>query len=345
MSARASLAIVAFGLAACGPAAMIDRETRELEAALNQTHEAAVACAPTELARAEAHIEFGRYESLMGRPLVADNHLAEARRLVSLVLEKAKGTACEGDRDGDGIPDSIDRCPDIPEDFDNEDDTDGCPDYDRDKDGIPDDRDKCPNDAEDKDKFEDNDGCPEFDNDKDGIMDSVDQCVNQPEDFDGYQDLDGCPDYDNDGDDIPDLQDKCPNSPGPASNGGCSDAYKYIVVRDDVIELRQTIFFAHNTATIEGRSFAVLDEVAAALKAKKTVRVRIEGHTDSEGPGDKNLKLSQQRASAVKTYLAGKGVTASRMDTQGLGEDQPIDENDTEEGRATNRRVEFHILK
>ena len=88
------------------------------------------------------------------------------------------------DRDGDGIPDEIDHCPDLPEDFDG---------------------------------FQDHDGCPELDNDGDGIPDRVDLCPNEPEDFDGYQDADGCPDPDNDGDRIPDVEDACPNEPGPPS--------------------------------------------------------------------------------------------------------------------------------
>ncbi len=98
------------------------------------------------------------------------------------------------DRDKDGIPDRIDKCPNEPEDRDGFEDSDGCPDYDNDLDGVFDMFDKCPNDPEDKDGFEDRDGCPDYDNDKDGIPDSIDKCPNQPEDLDGFQDADGCPD-------------------------------------------------------------------------------------------------------------------------------------------------------
>ena len=157
------------------------------------------------------------------------------------------------DRDGDGIPDAHDKCPDEPEDFDGFEDDDGCPEPDndqdgvldkddncpnipgpvsnkgcptkkvgdRDHDGIPDDLDKCPDDPEDKDGFQDDDGCPDPDNDHDGILDKDDQCPNDPEDKDGFQDDDGCPDPDNDQDGILDVDDKCPNQPGPKSNGGC----------------------------------------------------------------------------------------------------------------------------
>jgi hypothetical protein len=98
------------------------------------------------------------------------------------------------DSDGDGIPDDVDQCPDMPEDKDGFQDEDGCPDFDNDNDGIYDSQDQCPNEPEDFDGFEDSDGCPDFDNDKDGIPDKLDKCPNTPEDIDGYQDEDGCPD-------------------------------------------------------------------------------------------------------------------------------------------------------
>ena len=166
------------------------------------------------------------------------------------------------DRDHDGIPDVLDRCPDEPEDHDGYQDSDGCPDPDNDGDGIPDAVDKCPNDPEDFDGFQDEDGCPDPDNDGDGIPDIKDACPNEkedgkgkrptdgcpstaedsdgdgipdvrdkcpdePEDKDGFQDDDGCPDYDNDGDGIPDTYDACHNEPedmdGFEDNDGCPD--------------------------------------------------------------------------------------------------------------------------
>ncbi len=98
------------------------------------------------------------------------------------------------DSDGDGIPDDVDQCPDVPEDKDGFQDEDGCPDYDNDNDGIFDAQDQCPNEPEDYDGFQDEDGCPDLDNDGDGIPDKLDKCPNTPEDIDGYQDDDGCPD-------------------------------------------------------------------------------------------------------------------------------------------------------
>jgi OmpA-OmpF porin, OOP family len=143
-----------------------------------------------------------------------------------------------GDRDGDGIKDDEDDCPDDPEDFDGFQDTKGdsppgrygCPDPDNDEDGIPDKEDRCPNDAEDRDGYQDADGCPEAndgDRDGDGILDSHDKCPDKPEDKDGFQDQDGCPDDDNDQDGIPDKQDRCPNDPedkdGFEDQDGCPD--------------------------------------------------------------------------------------------------------------------------
>ncbi len=118
------------------------------------------------------------------------------------------------DSDGDGILDDQDQCPQRPEDKDNFEDTDGCPDLDNDQDKIPDTKDKCPLKAEDYNNFEDEDGCPdgENDRDKDGISDSKDKCPDQAEDRNGYQDEDGCPDgnEDSDKDGIPNAKDACP---------------------------------------------------------------------------------------------------------------------------------------
>jgi outer membrane protein OmpA-like peptidoglycan-associated protein len=135
-----------------------------------------------------------------------------------------------GDRDGDGIKDNKDQCPDDPEDRDGFQDEDGCPDPDNDQDGILDEDDDCPNDPEDLDGIEDEDGCPEGernDRDGDGIYDDEDQCPDDPEDKDGFEDEDGCPDPDNDQDGILDVDDLCPNQPEDMDNfedqDGCPD--------------------------------------------------------------------------------------------------------------------------
>jgi outer membrane protein OmpA-like peptidoglycan-associated protein len=128
------------------------------------------------------------------------------RALASFVFEPLIG-----DRDGDGLKDDVDKCPDDPEDFDDFQDDDGCPDPDNDKDGIPDISDKCPNEPAPGTK----DGCPVreiLDRDGDKIPDNLDKCPDDPEDFDTFEDKDGCPDNDNDQDGIPDSQDICRGS-------------------------------------------------------------------------------------------------------------------------------------
>jgi outer membrane protein OmpA-like peptidoglycan-associated protein len=134
------------------------------------------------------------------------------------------------DNDQDGILDVDDECPLIPEDHDGDSDADGCPEGeegDRDGDGLLDSVDQCPDDPEDFDGFEDQDGCPDPDNDKDGILDKDDLCPNNPEDKDGFQDKDGCPEPDNDNDRILERNDSCPNDPetynGFEDKDGCPE--------------------------------------------------------------------------------------------------------------------------
>ncbi|HEV8324633.1 MAG TPA: OmpA family protein [Myxococcota bacterium] len=251
------------------------------------------------------------------------------------------------DNDKDGILDVTDKCPMDPEDKDSFQDDDGCPDLDNDKDGIADVSDKCPMDPEDKDSFEDEDGCPDLDNDKDGLADAVDSCPMEPEDKDGFEDEDGCPDPDNDKDKIADLVDKCPMDPedydGDEDTDGCPDLYKLVVVTKDRIEIKEKIFFAFNKATILKKSFALLDDVSRVLVDNPGMKIRIEGHTDSRGKDAYNKKLSDARAKSVRAYLVKKGIAEDRMTAIGYGEEVPIDTNLTDEGRANNRRVEFHI--
>jgi len=135
----------------------------------------------------------------------------------------------EYDNDMDGIPDLHDGAPDEPEDYDGFMDLDGIPDRDNDQDGIPDRRDLCPDEAEDYDGHNDDDGCPDDfrDADGDGVEDDNDRCPDTPEDLDGFEDDDGCPEVDNDLDGIPDVDDECPDDPedydGDADDDGCPD--------------------------------------------------------------------------------------------------------------------------
>jgi OmpA-OmpF porin, OOP family len=311
-------------------------------------------CAPRQLALAKAHLDFAETELTQADLRDAEAHfvLAEPNAHAAFRLSPPEHCAprgvtvvkraLPGDRDGDGIPDDEDECPDDPEDFDGYQDVDGCPeDQDTDGDGIPDSRDLCPLEPEDMDGYQDTDGCPEPDNDLDGIPDEVDRCPNEPEDFDGWQDEDGCPDPNNDGDALPDATDKCPNEPGPKDEEGCPRVYEDVEVTTTHIRIRQTVHFEFNKAKIRPVSYPILSTVAQALKDHPEIRVEIQGHTDSRGAAAYNQRLSEQRADAVRVYLIEKGIEAARLVSRGYGEEQPIESNRTASGRAANRRVEF----
>jgi outer membrane protein OmpA-like peptidoglycan-associated protein len=218
------------------------------------------------------------------------------------------------DTDGDGYPDSIDGCPTEKEDGKPPAPTDGCPgNSDRDGDGIPDVDDQCPDKAEDKDGIQDEDGCPEDDADKDGI---------------------------------PDVQDKCPTEPGKrspiAEKYGCPSLIE--MGEGGTVQLLKPIEFETGRATIKPVSFPILDEVMDLLKSRASIRLGVYGHTDSKGTPGNNLRLSKDRAAAVRKYLEGHGIAPSRLESEGYGQTKPVAPNDTDEGRAKNRRVEFKIL-
>ena len=118
------------------------------------------------------------------------------------------------------------------------------------------------------------------------------------------------------------------------------------VLRDDKIEILEKVQFETGSADILEESFALLDEVADILEKNPGVtKVRVEGHTDSKGSKRFNKRLSQKRANAVRDYLVDKGIDKSRFKAKGFGQAKPIADNDTDEGRAENRRVEFNILE
>ncbi|MDR9373945.1 MAG: OmpA family protein [Schleiferiaceae bacterium] len=105
----------------------------------------------------------------------------------------------------------------------------------------------------------------------------------------------------------------------------------------------ENVFFAFDSYELESRSYAELNKVAQFLKQNKAVFAVLEGHTDSEGSAAYNKELSQQRAKAVYEYLIAQGVNPERLKYEGYGASQPVASNDTEEGRALNRRTELRI--
>jgi outer membrane protein OmpA-like peptidoglycan-associated protein len=253
--------------------------------------------------------------------------------------------AVDDDVDHDGVRGATDLCPTRAEDRDRFEDHDGCPEGDNDHDGVLDSADKCPDSAEDLDGFEDGDGCSEVDNDHDGILDLADKCPDKAEDLDHWQDEDGCTDEDNDQDGILDAQDKCPNE-AESKNGvddadGCPDLLR---VEDGQIRTLEPVYFDNAKATIQPRSGELLIEMAQLINTRPDLGVIvIEGHTDSRGSANYNLRLSKDRAASVRTFLIQKGVSESRLTSAGFGSTRPVADNKLDSGRSKNRRVEFHF--
>ncbi len=106
----------------------------------------------------------------------------------------------------------------------------------------------------------------------------------------------------------------------------------------------KNIFFETGKATLKSESFAELENVIKFLNDNSTVRLEISGHTDNVGSLKSNSKLSQDRAQSVVNYLVTKGINVSRLEAKGYAFSQPLSTNDTPDGRAQNRRVEFKIL-
>lgn len=255
----------------------------------------------------------------------------------------------DGDADGDGIRDSVDRCPEQAEDKDMFDDTDGCPDPDNDLDGFLDAQDKCPLDPEDKDGFQDDDGCPDKDNDSDGIPDAQDKCPDQAEDKDGYQDIDGCPEADNDSDGLLDGQDMCPNEPetinGNTDDDGCPDrGDALVVVTPAGIETIEAVQFTGTK--IAKSSTNVLGQIAATLRAhQEIVRVKLVAHVQPSGDADKDQELSEKRAQVVRDWLVQWGIQPARLSAMGLGGTKPLVPRTTKNAALINERIEMIILE
>lgn len=111
------------------------------------------------------------------------------------------------------------------------------------------------------------------------------------------------------------------------------------------IVIMEAVYFGNDSDVIEERSYGILNQVAQVLRENPELVVRVEGHTDSRGRAAHNLDLSNRRASAVRAYLIRQGIAPERLLSQGFGPNRPIADNATAEGRATNRRVEFHIVE
>jgi OmpA-OmpF porin, OOP family len=212
---------------------------------------------------------------------------------------------CLPDRDGDGVPDMVDKCPDLP----GVKMLDGC----RDRDG-------------------------------DTVLDHVDDCPDEPGlvRLKGCPDK-GLGDRDKDG--TIDKDDLCPDVPGPKDNKGCPklvNKQQEDIINKASKVLFATALADLRPESLD--ILDKLAQVIFDLNAKYgKLAIRIEGHTDSDGTNEMNLELSRNRARSVRDYLVNKGVDPFSITTSGYGEERPIDTNATPQGKQNNRRTEIAI--
>jgi outer membrane protein W/outer membrane protein OmpA-like peptidoglycan-associated protein len=166
------------------------------------------------------------------------------------------------------------------------------------------------------------------DSDGDGVPDSADKCPNTPHGV--AVDAAGCP-LDSDHDGVPDYLDKCPGTPAGLKVDADGCEVEELVLRG--------VNFHTDSAQLTPDSFAVLDAVLAVLRGRRDDRAALRGYTDARGADDYNLKLSERRAAAVVDYLTAHGIARAALSATGLGKANPVATNDTEAGRAANRRV------
>jgi OOP family OmpA-OmpF porin len=274
---------------------------------------------------------------------------------------KVDSTGCALDRDGDGVPNDFDNCPDMPEvavdskgcalDSDN----DGVVDYvvfandvcpttptgvkadsagcalDTDGDGVPDYLDNCPG-RPSAGIAVDSEGCA-FDSDNDAVADYKDSCRNSPAGV--AVDAEGCVlDSDNDG--YADYRDSCLAT--PAGRAVDSNGCKFVLTSSKEVPLK--INFASNSTFVTQDNHSEIEKVANFLRKYGEVNTIIVGFADDRGTDAYNIYLSKVRAEAVMTVLIEHfGIEADRITAMGQGETRPVAPNDTKEGRLANRRV------
>jgi len=238
---------------------------------------------------------------------------------------------CPIDTDGDGVADYMDECPTIA----GLTSLKGCPDSD--KDGVADKDDACPDVA----GLVSLKGCP--DTDGDGVTDKDDKCPDTPK---GYKvDANGCPnDMDKDG--VIDEEDKCPTVAGPKENKGCPVIEEAATETTSPEMTVEPVYFDYDKSNVLQVEKAKIEKLVKILKTNANYSVDMTGNADDKGTAEYNMKLSEKRIDSVVKAITNSGVKANRIAKQKpLGETKPVATNDTEEGRALNRRVTIEVIK
>jgi outer membrane protein OmpA-like peptidoglycan-associated protein len=158
-------------------------------------------------------------------------------------------------------------------------------------------------------------------------------------------------DGDEDGDGVFDRRDRCPDTPAntPVDHHGCPlPQYPASVkpaepVQTEVITLDDAVLFAFNKSDLTPAGQSQLDSLMGKLQSADVVSIKVIGYTDNVGSQTYNQALSERRASSVAAYLLNRGLAPDKLTSEGKGESQPVADNETEEGRAKNRRVELRI--
>ena len=248
-----------------------------------------------------------------GNPVMTrEGECVQTHQTPNLPSKLFKQCGENSDRDGDGLLDDQDVCPDntpieISQGVYQAGPQIGCP-IDSDKDGIPDYRDKCPH--------------------------------NTPEEIAPGVDSQGCP-LDTDQDGIFDYQDLCPGTPA----GVAVDEYGCALYEKPVdIVLAGDVTFAFNKSELTSQAQTTLNELVNKIEVDFLKKVEVVGHTDSIGSEQYNQALSLKRAAIVANYLINIGLPADKIEQWGEGEQRPIATNETAVGRAKNRRVEIKII-
>jgi outer membrane protein OmpA-like peptidoglycan-associated protein len=279
-----------------------------------------------------------------------DAHIVLAGLHAALGAPRPRTLWRRADRDGDGIYDDADACPDVPGIATNDVLTNGCPETDRDHDLVLDVDDACPDVPGIRTTDPKTNGCPRGDRDGDLVYDDEDACPDVAGRRTDDPKTNGCPRLDRDGDLVFDDEDACPDVPGlrtsdPKTNG-CPAASDDVHLEGAKLVLGDIIHFETDSPRIPHASWPICRKLAEFIdKNPDVLELDIEGHADETGTNEHNFFLSRMRALAVKRLLVQFGVDPVRMTTHAYGETRPRVSGHAEEQLRQNRRVEFTVTR